>query len=283
MITTKKDLMELFQENSPEIKKQHIDKDPDDIKVLDYGDPHKTKGGQIDNPMPPGTGFAKEGIINEDEQFPYVLTVVNNGKTIEFNKFNNKAAAMVAKKMIDPSFKPKIIYVGEVGGQLKPDSFKDIRINENNLFTNKTIASLIDEICNVQTGYGVIDDLKFVNEVLHEGKLDEVVLEKIINEALDEYYSMTENLSEAEYKGRKVKLSKIMRGDRKKYKVHVKNDKGNVVKVEFGDPNMEIKRDNAARRKSFRARHRCDNPGPRWKARYWACKTWSKTPVSKMV
>jgi hypothetical protein len=69
----------------------------------------------------------------------------------------------------------------------------------------------------------------------------------------------------------------------KKFSVYVKNEKGNVVKVNFGDKNMEIKRDNPRRRKNFRARHRCDNPGPRWKARYWACKTWSTTPVSKMV
>jgi hypothetical protein len=82
---------------------------------------------------------------------------------------------------------------------------------------------------------------------------------------------------------KKVKLNKIMRGDVKKYKVYVKNDKGNVVKVNFGDPNMEIKRDNPARRKNFRARHNCDNPGPRWKAKYWACKTWSSKPVSAML
>lgn len=245
MITTKKDLMELFHENSPKIE---------------------------------------ERIENQDEQFPYILTIVDNGKEIEFNRFNNKPAALKAKRMIDPSFKPKITYKGETGGELKPDSFKDIRVSEgDNAFTNETIASLIDEICNMQTGYGVIDDVKFVDEVLHEGKLDEMVLENIINEALYEYYSMTENLTEAEYKGRKVSLGKIMRGDRKKYKVHVKNDKGNVVKVEFGDPNMEIRRDNPRRRKNFRARHRCDNPGPRWKARYWACRTWSSKPVSKMV
>lgn len=150
-------------------------------------------------------------------------------------------------------------------------------------FTNETLSSLIDEICNMQTGYGVIDDMKFANRTLNEGKLNESIIEEIVNNALYEYYSMTENLSEAEYKGRKVKLGKIMRGDVKKYKVHVKNDKGNVVKVNFGDPNMEIKRDDPKRRKNFRARHRCDNPGPRWKARYWACKTWSKKPVSKMV
>ena len=80
----------------------------------------------------------------------------------------------------------------------------------------------------------------------------------------------------AEYQGRKVQLNNPTRGDVKKYKVYVKNDKGNVVKVEFGDPNMEIKRDDPARRKSFRARHNCDNPGPKYKARYWSCKFWEK-------
>lgn len=82
------------------------------------------------------------------------------------------------------------------------------------------------------------------------------------------------NLNEAEYQGRKVKLGKIMRGDVKKFKVFVKKPNGKVVKVNFGDPNMRIKKSNPKRRKSFRARHRCDNPGPRWKARYWACRTW---------
>ena len=61
----------------------------------------------------------------------------------------------------------------------------------------------------------------------------------------------------------------------KKFSVYVKNDKGNVVKVNFGDPNMEIKRDDPDRRKNFRARHQCDSdPGPKWKARYWSCKMW---------
>ena len=81
---------------------------------------------------------------------------------------------------------------------------------------------------------------------------------------------------ESEHEGRKVTLNKPMKGDIKKTKVYVKNDKGNVVKVEFGDPNMEIKRDDPARRKSFRARHNCDNPGPKWKAKYWSCKFWEK-------
>jgi hypothetical protein len=84
-----------------------------------------------------------------------------------------------------------------------------------------------------------------------------------------------EQLGEAEYRGRKIKLGKIMRGDVKKFKVFVKDPKtGNIKKVNFGDPNMKIKKYIPARRKSFRARHNCDNPGPRTKARYWACRTW---------
>ena len=88
-------------------------------------------------------------------------------------------------------------------------------------------------------------------------------------------------LNEAEYQGRKVQLGKIMQGDIKKFKVYVKNDKGKVVKVNFGfggksakGKRMVIKKNNPARRKSFRARHNCANPGPRWKPRYWACRTW---------
>jgi hypothetical protein len=79
-----------------------------------------------------------------------------------------------------------------------------------------------------------------------------------------------------EYQGRKVTLNKPFRtpDGPKKFSVYVKNDRGNVVKVNFGDPNMEIKKDIPARRKSFRARMRCDNPGPKYKARYWACKSW---------
>jgi hypothetical protein len=94
-------------------------------------------------------------------------------------------------------------------------------------------------------------------------------------------FESTNLLNEAEYQGRKVQLGKIMQGDVKKFKVYVKNDKGKVVKVNFGfggksakGKRMVIKKNNPKRRKSFRARHNCDNPGPRWKPRYWACRTW---------
>jgi hypothetical protein len=88
-------------------------------------------------------------------------------------------------------------------------------------------------------------------------------------------------LTEAEYHGHKVTLGKIMQGDIKKFKVYVKNNKGKVVKVNFGfggksahGKRMVIKAKNPKRRAAYRARHNCDNPGPRWKANYWSCKKW---------
>ena len=97
--------------------------------------------------------------------------------------------------------------------------------------------------------------------------------------------SQKDPIGEAEYQGRKVPLGKPMRGDVKKFKVYVKDPKtGNVKKVNFGhggksakragEKTLSIKKSNPARRKSFRARHRCDNPGPRTKARYWSCRMW---------
>jgi hypothetical protein len=127
---------------------------------------------------------------------------------------------------------------------------------------------------------------KNMNYVITESQLERLSQEIELD---DSFYGSVEEtnfvvgdlLTEAEYKGRKVKLGKIMQGDVKKFKVYVKNDKGNVVKVNFGfggksahGKRMVIKKNNPARRKSFRARHHCETPGPRWKSRYWACKTW---------
>jgi hypothetical protein len=94
-----------------------------------------------------------------------------------------------------------------------------------------------------------------------------------------------ELLEEAEYQGKTVTLNKPFRtpDGPKKFGVYTKNEKGTVVLVRFGDPNMEIKRDDPERRKSFRARHGCDNPGPKWKAKYWSCKFWSKQSVSNLT
>lgn len=123
------------------------------------------------------------------------------------------------------------------------------------------------------------------------------ILKQIINEAFmlidegvfDDYELNLQEialLSEAEYKGREVPLGKPMKGDVKKYKVYVKDKKtGNVKKVNFGDPNMEIRRDNPKARKSFRARHGCGTKraSDRTKAAFWSCKMWSKKPVSQIL
>ena len=93
-------------------------------------------------------------------------------------------------------------------------------------------------------------------------------------------FNFVNELNEAEYQGRKVKLGKVMQGDAKKFKVYVKNPKGNVVKVNFGQGGkakggtMRIRKSNPKARANFRARHNCDNPGPRHKARYWSCRKW---------
>jgi hypothetical protein len=96
------------------------------------------------------------------------------------------------------------------------------------------------------------------------------------------YSECDEDVFEAEYQGRKVKLNKPMQGDVKKFKVYVKDPKtGNVKKVNFGHggssvkgKSMRIRKSNPKARKSFRARHNCANPGPKTKARYWSCRKW---------
>ena len=108
----------------------------------------------------------------------------------------------------------------------------------------------------------------------------DVINEQDIKELVEYLKTYKPDVNEAEYQGRKVKLGKPTRGDTKKFKVYVKNPKGNVVKVNFGhkgkggEKTMRIKKSDPARRKSFRARHNCDNPGPRHKARYWSCRAW---------
>jgi hypothetical protein len=110
----------------------------------------------------------------------------------------------------------------------------------------------------------------------------------LIKANVDLYEEANIDLFDIEYSEAEQKtLNKPFRlpsGSNKKFGVYVKNDKGNVVVVKFGDPNMEIRRDDPDRRKNFRARHQCDtNVGPRWKARYWSCKFWSKKPVSSLA
>ena len=104
----------------------------------------------------------------------------------------------------------------------------------------------------------------------------EIDLSKKIREYIEGSEDLISDQVWASEKNKGKKLNKPFRtpGGPKKFSVYVKNEKGNVVKVNFGDPNMRIKKSNPARRKSFRARHNCSSPGPRWKARYWSCRKW---------
>jgi hypothetical protein len=108
----------------------------------------------------------------------------------------------------------------------------------------------------------------------------DVVSNEDIREFVEFMREYKSDINEAEYQGRTVKLGKPMQGDVKKFKVYVKNPEGNVVKVNFGQGGnakggtMKIRKNNPEARKSFRARHNCDSPGPRHKARYWSCRKW---------
>lgn len=118
-----------------------------------------------------------------------------------------------------------------------------------------------------------VHDQLFTKNCSWDEEWNEFVWDIEINELYDENGN---KLSASEYQGRKVTLNKPFRtpDGPKKFSVYVKNEKGNVVKVNFGDPNMKIKKHIPERRKNFRARHNCENPGPKWKARYWSCKAW---------
>lgn len=141
---------------------------------------------------------------------------------------------------------------------------------------------IINEILNEDPQIGDNIDLEFGDLLIEtsiQGITDDGIVVELDSTALSlilksKKIIAEDKLDEAEYQGRKVPLGKPMKGDVKKSKVYVKGPKGNVVKVNFGDKNMRIKKSNPGRRKSFRARHNCSNPGPRWKARYWSCRAW---------
>ena len=158
---------------------------------------------------------------------------------------------------------------------------KQIPLSEN-IFRlySKSFINLINEV-RALYNRGLIDLNLQDKRIVESDLCEKVLLENGQVVYLEVPTENEEFISEAEYKGRKVQLGKIMQGDIKKFKVYVKNDKGKVVKVNFGfggksakGKRMVIKKNNPERRKSFRARHNCDNPGPRWKPRYWACRTW---------
>ena len=172
---------------------------------------------------------------------------------------------------------------------------KEETLAESKLTKNSLKQIIKEEYHNVKTfmeeKYGFTPELgKVYSNLAAKPFLKEEEEEVIEEYDVENYQDLKEfvqfmaeyksDINEAEYQGRKVKLGKIMQGDVKKFKVYVKNDKGNVVKVNFGQGGdakggtMRIRKDNPEARASFRARHNCDTPGPRWKARYWSCRKW---------
>jgi len=138
-------------------------------------------------------------------------------------------------------------------------------------------VSVYDEELSLEEEEEVCGDHEGVDEAGNSCKVtleyEDMEEEKTCNECRD--CRMCGLLTEAKYKGRTVPLGKPMRGDVKKFKVYVRDPStGNIKKVNFGDKKMRIKKSNPKRRKSFRARHNCANPGPRTMARYWACRSW---------
>tara|TARA_A100001011_G_scaffold383922_1_gene455823 strand:- start:1332 stop:4742 length:3411 start_codon:yes stop_codon:yes gene_type:complete len=153
------------------------------------------------------------------------------------------------------------------------------RVKEPHKGTNGAVLSDIAR----ERGFDRIKPIQdYINSLVNKGKLPKSLMASHCREEveIDEdgcpIDLFDHVLEESEYQGKKVTLNNPVRSSdgNKKFHVYVKNEKGNVIKLGFGDPNMEIKRDDPARRKSFRARHNCDNPGPKYKARYWSCYQW---------
>ena len=164
--------------------------------------------------------------------------------------------------------------------QLK-DSYKDIKTMNPTSPVYKKLINFLNSLDSKALKQISNADIKWLSMLaknrLKEGEeIDEYDVETIdeLNDFQNFMKEYKSPLTEAEYQGRKVELGKPMQGDVKKFKVYVNNDKGNVVKVNFGQKGMVIKKDNPDARKSFRARMNCDEPGPRWKARYWSCRKW---------
>ena len=188
----------------------------------------------------------------------------------------------------------------EVDNEDEPESYSDAFEYASNILSyavnefislpgNEYMADRYDDVLDYakeEFGEDVMDVFRSIvgddmGDFEDEDEMFETLYEDEYGSVEETDFESDDSLNEAEYQGRKVQLGKVMQGDVKKSKVYVKNDKGKVVKVNFGfggtsakGKRMSIKKNNPERRKSFRARHNCENPGPRWKPKYWSCKAW---------
>lgn len=203
--------------------------------------------------------YAKGGQGPAAGQDPYVTS---HGAQVIQNAFGQTMPAQNIQRLLYPG--PKGAKAAAVVMQFPNKKFYEITWNQGGYAIRPSKEN--------QTGY-------YAQQLDMSGK-------QYVRGAFRPYeMNMAEDaIDEAEYQGHSVSLGKPTTGDVKKFKVYVRDPKsGNIKKVNFGDPNMEIKRDNPERRKNFRARHNCADKKDRTKAGYWSCRMWSKKPVSKIV
>lgn len=226
--------------------------------------------------------------------YPATIVVVQNGKVIHQEKVSTPESAPAKFNVMQEKYPKALIHLEDNTGKRL---FSEGKINES---AEKDLAKAKKGAKAKGGGYGPFVKISgnswknpktgrlMHSQALasHIGGFDDFVIEGIY----EEYFVKTEDhdcfaewlvekqsqIAEAEYQGRTVKLNKPMQGDVSKFKVYVNGPKGKVVKVNFGAKGSEnrIKKNDPARRKSFRARHNCDNPGPKHKARYWSCRKW---------
>lgn len=208
-------------------------------------------------------GFTNDGIIIEGDDMICKLLGINGAllEDVDHQEYNDEAGM----------FKNDLQTIQRVSEHLE----KAILDNEN-----------LPEWCQAKIAQAkgmVVSVMDYMISQHENGKIDTVdeaanpAQQAAIAIAMKEKGQKPKNegeMDEAKYQGREVPLGKPMAGDVKKSKVYVRKPNGKVVKVNFGDKKMRIKKSNPGRRKNFRARHNCENPGPRWKARYWSCRAW---------
>jgi hypothetical protein len=226
-----------------------IDSDEDDIDIVDQGE-YDQEGDMAKDDLETIVRAARRltGMLDDNENMPeWVQSKIN------------KAADYVdtAADYIE-SNQDEQIAEGLDDSPVASAIIRRILIQRSDLLAKygpEKVSTAVDEVAD------------FVGDVEEIGSSDVSGWVKNVEQMLG-------NMTEAKYQGREVQLGKRMPGDVKKSKVYVRGPKGNVVKVNFGQKGMKIKKNNPGRRKNFRARHNCDNPGPRWKARYWSCRAW---------
>ena len=230
-------------------------------------------------------GFTEDGIIVEADEKTLEFLEIND-VLVESEELTENPALMALGRAAAVGFGSQLgDRAADKIGLEEVDELDEIKrlsaVNEGSSegVYNSVVRRIMHQHTDVLAKFGPVKVMQAVEDLAQDlDDLDEIgssdvsiwTKEVIRNLESGQY----DHLDEAEYQGRKVPLGKPMKGDVAKSKVYVRKPNGKVVKVNFGDKNMRIKKSNPNRRKSFRARHNCDNPGPRWKARYWSCRAW---------